>query len=78
MSTKTLPAPFTIDQTLTPESAGQRGYVLVCDVFPSFVAENRELIATLLTEGCVLGVGSADTEDDAVGLYQPVVRSEKP
>ncbi len=74
MTTKTLPEPFQIDRTLTPQTARQRGYVLVCDAFPRFLEENRELIEALLADGCVLGVGSADSSANAVGIYQPLVR----
>ncbi len=73
MSTKTFP-PFQIDQTLTPETARQRGYLLVCDALPRFLEENRDLIATLLADGCVLGIGSDRTPDDTVGIYQPLAR----
>ncbi len=78
MSTKTLPPLFPIDRTLTPATAAQRRYVLVCDAFPRFLEENRELIAALLMDGCVLGVGSANSSDDAVGIYQPLTRQERP
>jgi hypothetical protein len=77
MSTKTLPEPFPIDHTLTPDSAGQRGYVLVCDVLPGFINENRELIAALLADDCVLGVGSTGSQADALGIYQPLARQER-
>ncbi len=73
MSTKTFP-PFQIDQTLTPETARQRRYVLGCDALPRFLEENRDLIAALLADGCVLGVGSDSTCDDTVGIYQPLAR----
>lgn len=74
MSTKTLPPPFQIDWTLTPQTAGQRGYVLVCDALPRFLEENRDLIEALLADGCVLGAGSESTPVDTVGIYQPVAR----
>jgi hypothetical protein len=72
MKQQTFPLP--VDQTLTPENARQRGYAFVCDVFPAFVQENRELVATLRAQGCVLGVGSAGNRGDALGLYQPLQR----
>ncbi len=77
MSTKALLPPFPIDKTLTPVTARQRGYVLICIAFPDFVEENRELIATLLENGCVLGVGSASNQDDTVGIYQPLVQQDR-
>jgi hypothetical protein len=46
--------------------------VFVCDAFPEFLQENRELVATLAAEGCVLGAGSLASGDDALGLYQPL------
>jgi hypothetical protein len=70
MTQQTLPLP--VDRTLTPGNARQRGYALVCDVFPAFIRENRELMATLAAEGCVLGAGSAGNRDEALGLYQPL------
>ncbi len=73
MSIKTAP-PFEIDQTLTPETARQRGYLLVCDALPHFLEENRDLIAVLLADGFVLRVGSASSCDDTVGIYQPLAR----
>jgi hypothetical protein len=73
MSTKTFP-PFEIDQTLTPETAWQRGYLLVCDALPRFLEENRDLIVPLLTDGCILGAGSDSTPNDTVGIYQPLGR----
>ena len=70
MKQKEQPCP--VDKTLTPENARQRGYVFVCDVLPEFLRENRELVATLAAEGCVLGGGSVASSDDALGLYQPL------
>jgi hypothetical protein len=61
-----------IDTTLTAENASERGYTFVCDVFPAFVEENKELIDALLTAGCVLGVASAGNREGALGLYQRV------
>lgn len=78
MSTKPFPPPFPIDQTLTPATARQRGYVLVCDALPDFLEENRDMITALLEDGCVLGVGSAGNQDDTVGIYQPLVRQDRP
>lgn len=74
MSMKTLPPPLQIDWTLTPETAGQRGYVLVCDTLPRFIEENRNMIEALLADGCILGAGSESTPDDTVGIYQPLAR----
>ncbi len=51
--------------------------MLVCDAFPRFLEENRELIAALLADGCILGAGSEST-DDIVGIYQPVARQDRP
>ena len=72
MKQENLPLP--VDQTLTAENATQRGYTFVCDVFPEFIQENRELVATLRAQGCVLGGGSAGNRGDALGLYQPLQR----
>lgn len=72
MKQNTFPLP--VDKTLTTENARQRGYTFVCDLFPEFVQENRELVATLRAQGCVLGVGSAGNRSDALGLYQPLER----
>ena len=69
--TSTLP----VDKTLSPANAGRRGYTFVCDVFPEFVAENREVIRALLADGCVLGLASPGNPDEAVGLYQPLPRN---
>ena len=64
-----------VDKTLTPANARERGYTLVCEVFPEFVAENKEVIQTLLADGCVLGLASPGNEDEALGLYRPRQRS---
>jgi hypothetical protein len=66
---------FPVDRTLTPANAGQRGYTLVCEVFPEFVAENKEVIQALLADGCVLGLASSGNQDEALGLYRPLPRS---
>lgn len=68
---KELPCP--VDKTLTPENARERGYVFVCDAYPEFLRENRDLVATLRGQGCVLGAGSVASGDDALGLYQPLL-----
>lgn len=70
--TKQQELPFPVDNTLTPENARQRGYVFVCDAFPEFLEENRELVAAVRSQGCVLGAGSVASSDDALGLYQPL------
>jgi hypothetical protein len=64
--------PLPVDKTLTVDNARPRGYTLVCDVLPAFIRENRELMATLAAEGCVLGEGSAGNRAEALGLYQPL------
>ena len=60
MKQKEQPCP--VDKTLTPVNARQRGYVFVCDAFPEFLRENRELVATLAAEGCVVGRGQPGEE----------------
>ena len=37
------PFSLPVDKTLTVDNAGQRRYTLVCDLFPAFIRENREL-----------------------------------
>jgi hypothetical protein len=64
-----------VDKTLTPATATRRRFTLVCDVFPQFVEENREVIQALLADGCVLGVASPGNRDEALGLYRPLPRS---
>jgi hypothetical protein len=40
------PFSLPVDKTLTVDNARQRRYPLVCDLFPAFIRENRELVAT--------------------------------
>jgi hypothetical protein len=62
------------DQTLTPETAKERGYEWVDDLFDSVVTEKDANISTLVANleknGYKLGCGSGRSANQPVGLYR--------